>query len=68
MNNRSDRRYKLFLMSCFAMTMLCFVYIALVLCSNMSWDKTVFAKDCMGNIGDFLSGTFGILLSFDVLL
>lgn len=64
MNNWSDKTYKLILMSCFVVTMLCFVYIALVLCSNTNWDETIFAKDCMGNIGDFLSGTFGILLSF----
>lgn len=64
MNDRSDKAYRFIVMSSFVVTMLCFVYIALVLCSNTNWDETVFAKNYMGNIGDFLSGTFGILLSF----
>lgn len=64
MNNKSDKKYKIIVMSSFVVTMLCFVYIALVLTSNVRWNDTELGKDCMGNIGDFLSGTLGVLLGF----
>ena len=44
--------------------MICFVTIAVSLISQADWDNGAFSKDTTGNIGDFLSGTLGVLLSF----
>lgn len=63
MKNRPDKTSRI-IMSSFVVTMICFVFIALVLSFNLNWNETILGKDGMGNIGDFLSGTFGVVLGF----
>lgn len=52
------------IMSSFIITMICFVVIMVAVISKVEWGDCSFSKDYMGNIGDFLSGTLGVLLSF----
>ena len=59
-----NRFSHIFLLLTFLVTMISFVTIAVSLISKVDWDNGVFSKDIMGNIGDFLSGTLGVLLSF----
>lgn len=59
-----NRFSHIFLLLTFLVTMICFVTIAVSLISKVDWDNGAFSKDTTGNIGDFLSGTLGVLLSF----
>lgn len=59
-----NRLFHILLLLAFLVTMLCFVTIMVSLFSRVNWDDCAFSKDTMGNIGDFLSGTLGVLLSF----
>ena len=59
-----NRFSHIFLLLTFLVTMICFVTIAVSLTSQADWDNGSFSKDTTGNIGDFLSGTLGVLLSF----
>lgn len=64
MKKWSDKTYKYIVLPSFVVTMLCFVYIVLVLSFKLNWNETILGKDGMGNVGDFLSGTFGVVLGF----
>lgn len=64
MKKWSDKTYKYVVLPSFVVTMLCFVYIVLVLSFKLNWNETILGKDSMGNVGDFLSGTFGVVLGF----
>lgn len=59
-----NRIFYIFIMLAFMTTMICFVIIMISFFSKVDWDNCAFSKDTMGNIGDFLSGTLGVLLSF----
>lgn len=58
------RFFHLFILLSFLVTMICFIVILITFFSKVNWDDCAFSKDFMGNIGDFLSGTIGVLLSF----
>ena len=59
-----NRLLHIFILLTFLVTMICFVIIMVSLFSKVNWDECAFSRDTMGNIGDFLSGTLGVLLSF----
>lgn len=48
----------------FLITMICFIVIVIAVVSQVDWECCSFSKVYMGNIGTFLSGTIGVLLSF----
>lgn len=48
----------------FIITMICFVVIMISMLSEVEWSDCSFSKNYMSNIGNFLAGTLGILLSF----
>ena len=58
------RFFHLFILLSFFVTMICFVVILITFFSQVNWNDCAFSKDFMGNIGDFLSGTIGVFLSF----
>lgn len=48
----------------FIITMICFVVIMISMLSEVEWSDCSFSKNYMSNIGNFLAGTLGVLLSF----
>lgn len=61
---KNNRNSQLIILLSFVITMFCFVVIMIACISKVEWSNCSFSKDYMGNIGDFLSGTLGVLLSF----
>jgi len=54
----------LFVLFAFIITMICFIVIMMSVLSDVDWSDCSFSKGYMSNIGNFLAGTLGVLLSF----
>lgn len=59
-----NRLLHIFILLTFLVTMICFAIIMISLFAKVNWDNCAFSNDAIGNIGDFISGTVGVLLSF----
>lgn len=61
---RFDKYTKIVIALSFIITMICFIMIMISMLSEVRWTDCSFSKNYMSNIGNFLAGTLGVLLSF----